>query len=273
MSNTTELTRANKATAFWGGNGIAVGNFYRTHDKVAEIRSDSDIVKNAGFTFPESTEEVQVTAQDKLAAFKNFICANAAAFGIQYDPVDRRNDEYKFPNKYNEENFGEYGRKMVISALQAVVDKLQNNVISKMVSAGNLPEGSTIDYGVGEQGTVSVDEKYGNGNIKYGKATYDVAFQVGDKQVKTSITADLVSGQIKKPRELAGGISLTMASVKTFLTDNGVIPVVEKPKKEPKDDGDTEPVEAGVAAGDDIAKDVKEDKSGKAGKADAKASK
>ena len=44
MSNTTELTRANKITSYWEGDGIAVAIFYKTHDKLVTIKSTDDAV-------------------------------------------------------------------------------------------------------------------------------------------------------------------------------------------------------------------------------------
>ena len=113
----SELTRSNRITAYWQGEGIAVGVFYKTHTKIKEVHSNDADVLAAGFVFPQGTEENPVTAQDKLAAFKTFLQVNASAFGMEYDPVDRRADEYKFPNKYNEENLPEYSKQMAEKAV------------------------------------------------------------------------------------------------------------------------------------------------------------
>lgn len=264
----SELVRANKATAYWSGNGVAVANFYKTHDKVAVVRSDDQSVTDAGFKMPESTEEVQVTAQDKLAAFKNFVMANASVFGVQYDPVDRRTDEFKFPNKYTEELFREYSRKIAINAISAMVDKVQTNVVDRMIKGGHKPAGTVIDYGISEEPTtVDISESYKNGNLKYANAVYDIVFQIGTNesdaaQVQSTIKVDLVSGQIKKPREFGSGLSLTTTGIKDFLINSGLLPKIEDKKKEEQtaeDDGETQEIPAGVAVGDTVDEAPKED--------------
>lgn len=235
----SELVRANKVTAYWEGNGVAVGAFYKTHSKIMEKKSTDEDVVSAGFVMPEGTDETPVTAQEKLSAFKTFLQVNAATFGIQYDPVDRRNDEYKFPSKYDEETFKEYSKKMVEKAIGDVLEKVQKNVIPGMIKSGNLADNTEINFGIGEA-EIDVKESYKNGNIKYADAKYDIALQVGDNTVNTSCTASVVSGQLKKPREIADGIVLTQNGIKTFMVENGLLPKIEKPNKEESEDTDTD---------------------------------
>lgn len=236
----SDLTRANRVTAYWKGEGIAVGVFYKTHDKIMELLSNDQLVVNAGFTMPEGSEEAPITAQDKLASFKNFLQTNASSFGIQYDPVDRRDDEFKFPNKYDEETFKEYSRKMVVKSVSETLDKVQKNVIANLVKSGNLPEGSEVNYGIGDEPEITIKESYNNGNIKYAIAKYPVALQVGEQIVNTYCTAEVVSGQLKKPRELEDAV-LTQTGIKSLLIENGLIPKIEKPAKEDAEENDAEP--------------------------------
>lgn len=240
----SDLTRSNRITAYWQGEGIAVGVFYKTHTKIKEVHSNDADVLGAGFVFPQGTEETPVTAQDKLAAFKTFLQVNASAFGMEYDPVDRRADEYKFPNKYNEENLPEYSKQMAEKAIGDCLDKIQKNVIEgSLVKAGLLAEGTAIEFAMGD-GQIDVKESYGNGNIKYASVAYPVVISVGDQNYETSINADVVSGQLKKPRELSDGTPLTQTGVKAVLTDNGILPKLEKPAKAESADADTEDGEA-----------------------------
>lgn len=263
MSDTQNLVRANKCTAYWGGNGVAIGNFYKTHDKVCMIRSDDDSVVQAGFTMPESTEENPVTAQDKLASFKNFIMTNATAFGIQYDPVDRRPKDYQFPHTYHEDAFKEFSYKMAVAVLTDVMAKVQASVIDKLVKGGHKPEGTQVDFGIEDTPySLDITESYKNGNLKYAIAKYNIIMQVAvidangatiePVQIKSTINVELVSGQIKKPRKFGDDISLTAVGIKQFLIDNGAIPQIEKPKKEEEEvvEDDSEVVPVGQGADD-----------------------
>lgn len=225
----SEMIRANKVTAYWEGDGVAAGVFYKTHSKIATVRSNDEAVIAAGFVMPEGTDEAPITAAQKLEVFKNFICANAAVFGITYDPVDRRDDTYKFPSHYDEGNILEYAQKMLCVAVEKVLGSVQTNVVDRMVKAGHLPEGSAVQYGVGD-GIVDVTEKYNSGYIKYATVTYPVAIAVGENQTTTQVVVELVSGQIKKPRAI-GDTVMTMSGVKELLIGAGVLPKIEKKSK------------------------------------------
>lgn len=223
------LSRANKVTAYWGGEGVAIGSFSRTHNKVATVKSTDEAVVAAGFAFAETQ-----TAQEKLEAFKTFLSINASVFGVIYDPVDRRADEFKYPSKYDVATMLQYSKSMLEMAVGETLDKVQNNVISSLIKSGNLAEGTTIQFGIGA-GVEEVTEIYNSGTIKYASVKYPVVITVGDKSAEAIGKIDLVSGQLKKPREL-GEVALTMTGIKTFLTDAGVLPVVVKAVKEEKAD-------------------------------------
>lgn len=228
-----ELKRANKITAYWEGDGVAVGVFYKTHSKIATVKSTDDVVIGAGFEMPAGTEEMPVTAAQRLEAFKTFLATNATAFGIQYDPVDRRADEFKFPGSYDAETFAEYSKKMLQMSIEGVLESVQNNVIAKMVKNGNIAEGSMIGYGIGEA-TINISEAYTNGKLKYANAVYPVAIAMNGVQANLEATVDLVSGQLKKPRNM-GDVVMTMTGIKNFLVEQGVLPKVE-PKSKKKDE-------------------------------------
>lgn len=241
----SDLVRSNKVTAFWQGEGVAKGVFYKTHDKIKEIFSN----EVEGFSFPEGDEENPTTAQDKLAAFKNYLMINAAQFGIEYDPVDRRADEFKFPNKYDEETLKEYSKQMAENAITAVLEKLQKNVIDgSLIKQELLPAGTEVSFAIGDTPEIEIGETYANGNIKYAEATYPVAINVNGDSANTSIVVQVVSGQLKKPRELADTV-LTQTGIKTFLTEQGVLP--EIPKKEKAESSDDAEVTA-TADGVDV---------------------
>lgn len=224
-----ELKRANKITAYWEGDGVAVGVFYKTHDKITTVKSTDDVVIGAGFQMPAGTEEAPTTAAQKLEAFKTFLATNATAFGIQYDPVDRRADAFKFPSSYDAETFGEYSKKILAMAVEGTLESIQNNVIAKMVKNGLLAEGTMVQYGIGEP-SIEISESYSNGKLKYATAQYPVAIAVNGVQANLSTSVELVSGQLKKPRNM-GDVVMTMTGVKNFLVEQGVLPKVEPKAK------------------------------------------
>lgn len=243
----SELVRSNKVTAFWQGEGVAKGVFYKTHSKIKEVTSD----EVEGFTFPEGDEENPTTAQDKLAAFKNYLMINATQFGIEYDPVDRRADEFKFPNKYDEETFREYSKTMAERSIAAVLEKIQKNVIDgSLVKQELLVDGTEVAFAIGDTPEVEIGETYNNGNIKYAEATYPVAITVAGNTANSSIVVQVVSGQLKKPRELADAV-LTQTGIKNFLTEQGVLPEIPK-KEKATDDGEDAGEEIPTADGADV---------------------
>ena len=237
-----QLKRANKITAYWEGDGVAVGVFYKTHDKIVSVKSTDDAVIGAGFQMPAGTEENPVTAAQKLEAFKTFLATNATAFGVQYDPVDRRADAFKFPGSYDAETFAEYSKKMLSMALESVLESVQTNVIAKMIKNGHIAEGSFVQYGIGEP-VVNISESYSNGKLKYAVAEYPVVIAVNGVQANLTACVDLVSGQLKKPRNM-GDVVMTMTGVKNFLVEQGVLPKVEpKAKKSNEETADCESAE------------------------------
>lgn len=244
-----DLTRSNKITAYWTGEGVAIGVFYKTHTKLLEKKSNDADVIAAGFVMPEGTEQEPANAQDKLAAFKNFLQVNASMFGIMYDPIDRRDDKFRFPNSYNNDTFADYSQQMAIRSIEETLDKVQKNVIDNMVKGGHIPAGTEIAFGI-ERKDIEIKELYSNGNIKYADAKYGVKLQVGEKVAETTCTVSAVSGQLKKPRELADGVVITQSGIKGFLIENGLLPKIEKPVKEKKEDTDADGANAMPTADD-----------------------
>lgn len=233
----SELKRANKITAYWEGDGVAVGVFYKTHDKIATVKSTDDAVIGAGFEMPAGTEEAPVTAAQRLTAFKTFLATNATAFGVQYDPVDRRADAFKFPGSYDAETFAEYSKKMLQMSVESVLGSLQDNIIAKMIKNEHLPADTTVQYGLGEP-TVNISESYNNGKLKYATAEYPVVIAVNGVQTNMSANVELVSGQLKKPRNL-GDVVMTMTGIKNYLVEQGVLPKVEPKSKAKKSEEET----------------------------------
>lgn len=231
------LRRSNKITAYWEGDGVAIGIFYKTHEKIETIRSNDEAVISAGFVMP-GTEENPVSASIKLESFKNFMAINASSFGIMYDPIDRRSDEFKFPGKYTEETVGDYAKKMLEMSIEKTITSVQTNVIDKMVKAENLAEGASLAYAYGDPNVI-VTELYTTGSIKYAVVEFPVVLDVLGKTLNTDVTVEVVSGQIKKPRNL-GNTVMTMNGMKGLLIENGILPKIEKKVKEDEEMVDLE---------------------------------
>lgn len=177
---------------------------------------------------------------------------NATQFGIEYDPVDRRADEFKFPNKYDEETFKEYSKTMAERSISAVLEKIQKNVIDgSLVKQELLVEGTEVAFAVGDTPEIEIGESYNNGNIKYAEATYPVAITVNGETANSAVTIQLVSGQLKKPRELADAV-LTQTGIKNFLTEQGVLPEIPKKEKADNADADDAGEEIPTADGADV---------------------
>jgi len=238
IMNVVELKRVNKVTTYWEGEGVAIGNFYRTNDKLGTVKSTDVAVITGGFKMPEGrpasegVAAIDVTPQEKLEAFKTFLEANAAVFGFTYDPVDRRPDQFKFPSKYDEATCAQFSLQILNNTLTEVATSVQNNIIDKMVKDGVVPAGSALAFSIGEAATL-ISEKYGSGSIKYATVTYPVTLVVGDNQVAINVEVGIVSGQLKKPRNF-GTYPFTMTGIKNALIDNSVLPKIEQKPKEDK---------------------------------------
>lgn len=236
----TELKRANKITAYWGGDGVAIGIFYKTHEKIASIKSTDEAVTKAGFTMPVGDD---VTAAQKLEAFKTFLSTNSTVFGVTFDPVDRRADAFKFPGHYDEKSFGEYSKKILTDTIAPLLKSMQDNTVTKMIAKGEVPANTAIQYGLSDTPEVTITEKYNNGNIKYATAKYDIAFAVEDKQIRIPAKVEIVSGQLKKPRTLGDNndVVITITGLKNLFVENGLLPkpVPAAPKVEKSADAES----------------------------------
>lgn len=219
------LKRANRVTALWEGEGIAVGTFYKTKEKLTQVRSDDVALSNAGFTMPETvldtdgTTLIEATGNDKLQAFRDFLQANAAIFGVYFDPVDRRVEKY--PGKYDEETFSRIASDVLGSRLDGIVESMQGQ-IDKLIEQEVIPF-SELSYSMGEPSIV-INELYKDESLKYADAVYPVTFTLGEKGIAMDIKVSLVSGQLKKPRELVDGVSMTMTGLKNMLIEGEILP-------------------------------------------------
>jgi len=241
------VQRANKVTTYFAGEGIMVATFYRTHNKLGQIRSDDERVLAGGFVMPVSTEAApgieakEVTPNEKLEAFKAWITANSTLFGFYYDPIDRRSEGSKFPAKYDEAIFTDTAIKVVTETLTNVVTSVQNNTIGSMINQGHVPAGTQIQCSSSAP-KVTIQELYKNGNIKYATAEFDIVFTIADKSTTIPVVVKIISGQLQKPRNL-GTYVFTAAGLKSALVDATLLPKIEKPKEEVATKGGEVPAE------------------------------
>lgn len=188
-----------------------------------------------GYVAPVAGEGEEITPTQKLTHFKEFIQANAVQFGYTFDPVDRRSEGNKFPSKYDAETFAETGIAVVTARIAEIGASLQKSVDS-LIKAKALGEGSVIEAEVMstvEDLVVNATETYKDGSLKYADAQVAVSFVLNGLQYDTVVPINLVSGQLKKSREIGEDKQpLTATSVKKILTTANLLPVVEKKEKE-----------------------------------------
>jgi hypothetical protein len=230
-----ELLRANKITAVFSGEGVITASFYRTHTKLGVIKSDDAKIAELGYVAPVAGEGEEITPTQKLIHFKEFIQLNAVQFGYTFDPVDRRSEGNKFPSKYDAKIFAETGIAVVTGRVAEITVSLQKSVDS-LVKSKALAGGSVITSEVistADDLVVNPTEAYKDGSLKYADAEVAVRFTLNGLQFDTVVPINLVSGQLKKSREIgADKQPLTVTSVKKILVEANLLPVVEKVKEE-----------------------------------------
>lgn len=204
-------------------------------NKLGQVRSDDAKIAELGYVAPVAGEGEEITPTQKLTHFKEFIQANAVQFGYTFDPVDRRSEGNKFPSKYDAETFAETGIAVVTARIAEIGASLQKSVDS-LIKAKALGEGSVIEAEVMstvEDLVVNATETYKDGSLKYADAQVAVSFVLNGLQYDTVVPINLVSGQLKKSREIGEDKQpLTATSVKKILTTANLLPVVEKKEKE-----------------------------------------
>lgn len=210
-----DLVRANRvAIRTMGENIVAV--FYRTHKLLKEINSN-DTTWNA----PEQ-------AVNKLMVRENFrlwIIENAAEFGIQYDPIDRRSAENTRTPKYETDDMLiKDAESMILPEMRALVDKVTvkypdvewagvaHDEIVPMTKTGSGKE--LTDLGI-------VNGRYGKGegNWAWAVVKFTVTIKYRGNECYIPVQMQLVSGQLKKT-----GIGITdfTAKVKTEIIEAGL---------------------------------------------------
>lgn len=210
-----DLVRANRVAIRTMGEDI-VAVFYRTHKLLKEINSN-DTTWNA----PER-------AVNKLMVRENFrlwIIENAAEFGIQYDPIDRRSAENTRTPKYETDDMLiKDAESMILPEMRALVDKVTvkypdvewagvaHDEIVPMTKTGSGKELTSLGIVNGRYGK-------GAGNWAWAVVKFTVTIKYRGNECYIPVQMQLVSGQLKKT-----GIGITdfIAKVKTEIIGAGL---------------------------------------------------
>lgn len=210
-----DLVRANRVAIRTMGEDI-VAVFYRTHKLLKEINSN-----NTTWNAPEQ-------AVNKLMVRENFrlwIIENAAEFGIQYDPIDRRSAENTRTPKYETDDMLiKDAESMILPEMRALMDKVTvkypdvewagvaHDEIVPMTKTGSGKELTSLGIVNGRYGK-------GEGNWAWAVVKFTVTIKYRGNECYIPVQMQLVSGQLKKT-----GIGITdfIAKVKTEIIEAGL---------------------------------------------------
>lgn len=210
-----DLVRANRVAIRTMGEDI-VAVFYRTHKLLKEVNSN------------DTTWNTPEQAVNKLMVRENFrlwIIENAAEFGIQYDPIDRRSAENTRTPKYETDDMLiKDAESMILPEMRALVDKVTvkypdvewagvaHDEIVPMTKTGSGKE--LTDLGI-------VNGRYGKGegNWAWAVVKFTVTIKYKGNECYIPVQMQLVSGQLKKT-----GIGITdfTAKIKTEIIEAGL---------------------------------------------------
>ena len=272
-TTTTTLTRANRLTVKPNGEGFTA-DLFRTHKHLLTIESaDHGTAWQAHDPAAKDTTKLQLRED-----YRAWIVSNAATFGIDYDPIDRRTDDNKRIASYLTDNdLVNDAIAMVSADIEDYLGNLTDRAFihSYLIACDGIEPMTTTSKGSDLSKMGVLDGKY----VSTGKwAWANLALTVTIACYKPTATARdatatpaditevyqpiamaLVSGQLKKPH-----MTQTMwnTEVRKSLIEAGVL--VDAPKTEP-----TKPTaEETAAAAKQAAKDAKA--AAKAAKAAAK---
>ena len=224
----SELVRANRISVQPDGDGF-IATFYRTHNKLGVIESKG--------TEWIPMEGLNGTAQREL--FRVHMMQNCEKYGYKYDAQDRRTEDNQLPRTYGDDDIlGGTAIKLVTKDIQEWADKIDADMGDK---ASVRLEEVTLD-GIDEvtltKNGKDVRPKYNNGNWAWAEInlTATLTWTIGgvESEVYVSMTAELVSGQLKKPASIGGdrGYNYTSFRAEAMMDVSEQLPVEDKAKKE-----------------------------------------
>lgn len=220
-ANTTELVRANKLTVKVDGNGNLVADLFRTHKHIATIRVEDTYFKPN----PDSTKSA--IRED----FRKFVAENAADWGIDYDPTDRRTEANLRKATYKTEaDVIEDAIAMVTPDIEAFIAKMPHGdlITDHTISVESLTAKTQTSKGT-DLALMGIENgRYAsNGNLAWFDIEGLVTMECGDTEIYQTIQMELVSGQLKKFRmtQTQWNTETTKSMVEAGLVE-------EKPKAE-----------------------------------------
>lgn len=233
-NTTTTLTRANKLTVKVNAAGILQADFARTHKAIATITADQ-----TKFQPSEGANRTAIREE-----FRSYMAKNAAEFGINYDPTDRRTAENTRLATYSDD-----------AAVGTDAATMLTADINKLLAAGNPFNvallGVEMDSiaakthtGKGtDLSTMGIEGgKYlKNGNWAWADLDLFAHFMRDSKPFEVLFQMELVSGQLKKTHltktSLTDSLKATMLDA-GILTEEEANPTKAKAEKSAKAEGE-----------------------------------
>lgn len=219
------LTRANRLSVVADGDGFKA-SFYRTHRHIADIRSHE-----TGWT---PNPEANKTAQRE--DFRLFVISIAQELDIIWQPEDMRTEDNRRCRAYPNDEFLIADVKALVSGdIQQMVAGFPVGIVSlKSIDVEDIEPMVTTAKGYDLAKMGIIDGKYEkNGNWAWANLPMVVTLEAGGQEVYVTFTAQLVSGQLKKPASI-GDLGFTQTgfnvNVKQSLIEAGVL-AKEEPKK------------------------------------------
>lgn len=194
MTMTTTLTRANKLTVKVNAEGRLVADMYRTHKHLITIYADE-----TGFKGDENSTKSAVRED-----FRKYIAENAHAFGIDYDPVDRRTEQNVRKAVYKTQaEVCEDATAMIYDDITTFMTKMPHAhlvtewslVIDTLTPKTTTSKGTSLSTMGIEEGTYR-----SSGNLAWFDIEGTVTMQTAKGEIYQPINMELVSGQLKKFR-------------------------------------------------------------------------
>lgn len=191
MTNTNDTLRANKLSVRPTEDGF-IADFYRTHTKIATVNSSN----TEWSPIPDSNKSAQ------REEFRSWIGNRACAFGVTYDPTDRRSDDNKRMATYSTyEDLSLDTVSMILNDITAFIEKMPDNalVTDTSIAVEDIRPMTKTTKGTDLTTMGIYDGRYlKNNNWAWADIDVMVTLTVGNTEIYQPIAMQLVSGQLKK---------------------------------------------------------------------------